>query len=177
MQAMSAEIGAPVGFILLRSSFRMPPPASPRARPLSPRLHSHDAGRIGLPTVGGAQVCRAGSVGPAATLGLGQPLTSGGLKCPRSRRREPSRCIPWLLHPLIATCSALPTVGGARMAALGDRHGNISSLRWDQVNSRDRTAPAVVGLGGGPRPGPALPLHLLPRRQPRRGIAPKRIFA
>jgi hypothetical protein len=84
-------------------------------------------------------------------------------ECPRPRRRDPGRCVPVVAFPLIATYSALPTVGGAKSAVPGDRHGNFDymhSMPYTKSRGRRRRAS-----------------YSLPRRQPPRGIWPNRFFA
>jgi hypothetical protein len=74
-------------WVIPPSSFRMPPPASPRARPLRPR-----------------------------------------------------GC-----NPLDATCSALPTVGGAKSAALDDRHSNIDYISSAYNSGRELRRTSAIG--------------------------------
>jgi hypothetical protein len=94
--------------------------------------------------------------------GSGQFKTSVRLNCPCPRRREPGRCVPMAAIPSSATCSAQPTVGGAKSAALGDRHGNLDDVRSIRTtNSLGRRR---------------LSSYPLPRRKPPCGISPAPVF-
>jgi hypothetical protein len=80
-------------------------------------------------------------------------LSTWRMYCPRPRRREPGRCVPVVAFPLIATYSALPTVGGAKSAVPGNKHGSFDYMHsMPYTKSRGRGARPPIHYPGGNRP-------------------------
>jgi len=147
-QALLEQLRA-VAPAMAASSFRMPPPASPRARPLNSRgCNPLVATCSTLPTVGGAQVCRAGSVGPAATLGWASPWLLTGSSAPaRVTASQAAASAPWLHSPSLQSAAPCRLSEGPKSAALDDGHGNIGyiSSMWS-MNSRGWAPPGLLFL-------------------------------